>query len=100
MSGSLSRNRGRQFEQAVARYMGGQRNHFESEDIRHPVLSVECKHRQRHSRMLVRLSNRFSVISSRACREELLHLFFSSRPGSGIAGRLTTPRVSLQAQPR
>ena len=46
------------------------------------------------------LSNRFSVIFFRACREELLHLFFPSRPGSGIAGRLTTPRVSLQAQPR
>ena len=28
---------------------------------------------KRYSR---RLSNRFSVISSRACREELLHLFF------------------------
>ncbi len=34
--------------------MGGQRNHFESEDIRHPVLSIECKHRKRHSRMLVK----------------------------------------------
>jgi len=54
MSGRLSRNRGRQFEQAVARYMGGQRNHFESEDIRHPVLSIECKHRKRHSRTLVK----------------------------------------------
>ena len=39
-------------EQAVARYMGGHRNHFEAEDIQHPVLSIECKHRKRHSRML------------------------------------------------
>ncbi len=54
MSGRLSRNRGRQFEQAVARYMGGKRNHFESEDIRHPVLSIECKHRKRHSATLVK----------------------------------------------
>ena len=54
MSGKLSRNRGRQFEQAVARYMGAHRNHFEAEDIEHSVLSIECKHRQRHSRMLVK----------------------------------------------
>ena len=39
MSGKIYRNRGRQFEQAVARYMGAHRNHFEAEDIQHRILS-------------------------------------------------------------
>jgi len=44
--GKISRTRGKGFELAIAKYLGCKRNHFESEDLKHPILSVECKHRK------------------------------------------------------
>jgi len=53
--GRISRTRGKRIELAIARYMGMKRNHYEEEDLRgHPVISVEVKHREKHSRLLVR----------------------------------------------
>jgi len=41
----ISRTRGKNVELAIARYMGCKRNHFEAEDLQHPILSIEVKHR-------------------------------------------------------
>lgn len=41
----ISRERGKRYELQVAKYLETHRNHFEAEDVRHPLLSVECKHR-------------------------------------------------------
>ncbi len=43
----ISRTRGKNFELAIANILKGKRNHFEAEDIRHPVFSIECKHRKK-----------------------------------------------------
>jgi hypothetical protein len=43
----ISKTRGKNFELAVARYLGCKRNHFESEDLKHWLLSIECKHRKK-----------------------------------------------------
>lgn len=45
----ISRTRGKNFELAVAKIVGAKRNHFESEDLKHPVYSFECKHRKKLS---------------------------------------------------
>jgi len=41
----ISRTRGKNCELGVARFWNGKRNHFEAEDIQHPLLSIECKAR-------------------------------------------------------
>ncbi len=42
----ISRTRGKNTELAIAKIMKAQRNHFEAEDLRHPILSIEVKHRK------------------------------------------------------
>ena len=42
----ISRTRGKMTELAVARFFKAKRNHFEHEDLNHPVLSIEAKHRK------------------------------------------------------
>ncbi len=42
----ISRTRGKNTELAIAKIMGAKRNHFEVEDLRHPILSIEVKHRK------------------------------------------------------
>ncbi len=41
----ISRTRGKSAELQVAHFWNGKRNHFESEDIQHPLLSIEVKAR-------------------------------------------------------
>lgn len=41
----ISKTRGKNFELAIAKYLKCKRNHFEKEDLCHPILSIECKHR-------------------------------------------------------
>ena len=43
--GRTSKRRGRTNEQAIARILGAVRNFYKAEDLRHPILSIECKHR-------------------------------------------------------
>ncbi len=43
--GKLSRSRGKAAELAIAHFWRGKRNHFESEDIQHLILSIEVKAR-------------------------------------------------------
>jgi hypothetical protein len=43
----ISRTRGKQFELAIAKRLGCKRNHFEKEDLKHGLLSIECKHREK-----------------------------------------------------
>lgn len=43
----ISRTRGKKTELAIAKIMGAKRNHFEAEDLRHPILSIEVKHRKK-----------------------------------------------------
>lgn len=43
----ISRTRGKNTELAIAKIMGAKRNHFEAEDLRHPILSIEVKHRKK-----------------------------------------------------
>lgn len=50
----ISRQRGKAAELSIARYWRGKRNHFEAEDVQHPLLSIECKARSRVSAMVVR----------------------------------------------
>jgi len=45
--GKISRTRGVQNERAIAKLLGAKRNHFEAEDLRHSLLSVECKERKK-----------------------------------------------------
>jgi len=48
MSGRKSKQRGKSFELAVAKYMGMKRAHFERHDLEgHPVITVECKKREK-----------------------------------------------------
>ena len=42
----ISRTRGKNTELAIAKIIGAKRNHFEKEDLSHPLLSVEVKHRK------------------------------------------------------
>jgi len=42
----ISRTRGKKTELAIAKIMGAKRNHFEAEDLSHPILSIEVKHRK------------------------------------------------------
>ena len=50
----ISRTRGKHAELAVARYLGVRRNHFEAEDLRHPLLSIEVKHRAKLPQLVVK----------------------------------------------
>lgn len=43
--GRISKRRGRTNEIAIARILGATRNFYKAEDLRHPILSIECKHR-------------------------------------------------------
>ena len=43
--GRLGKNRGRTNEVAIAKILSATRNHYKSEDLSHPILSIECKHR-------------------------------------------------------
>lgn len=43
----ISRTRGKKTELAIAKIMGAKRNHFEAEDLNHPILSIEVKHRKK-----------------------------------------------------
>ena len=52
--GKLSRNRGKNVELAIAREIpGASRNHFEAEDLRHSILSIEVKHRKGMPKILL-----------------------------------------------
>jgi len=42
----ISRTRGKKTELAIAKIMKAKRNHFEAEDLSHPILSIEVKHRR------------------------------------------------------
>ena len=50
--GKISKQRGKAIELAIAKYMGCKRNHFEPEDLQHPLLSIECKHRKELSKTI------------------------------------------------
>lgn len=50
----ISRDKGKRFELQIAKFFDTNRNHFESEDIRHPVLSIECKHRNKLPKTIVK----------------------------------------------
>ena len=58
----ISRTRGKNTELAIAKELGAKRNHFEVEDLSHPILSIEVKHRESIPRTIVKwmLSNRKS----------------------------------------
>lgn len=43
--GRISKRRGSTNEQAIAKILDAKRNYHKAEDLRHPLLSVECKHR-------------------------------------------------------
>ena len=45
--GKISRTRGKNAELAVAKRLGAKRNHFEREDLFHPILSIEVKCRKK-----------------------------------------------------
>lgn len=48
MSGRKSKQRGKSFELAVAKYLGMKRAHFERHDLEgHPLITVECKKREK-----------------------------------------------------
>ena len=48
MSGRKSKNRGKSFELAVAKFMGMKRAHFEAHDLEgHDLITVECKKREK-----------------------------------------------------
>ncbi len=48
MSGRKSKQRGKSFELAVAKFLGMKRAHFEKYDLYgHPVITVECKKREK-----------------------------------------------------
>jgi len=48
MSGRKSKQRGKSFELAVAKYLGMKRAHFERHDLEgHAMITVECKKRER-----------------------------------------------------
>lgn len=51
--GKISRTRGKNAELGVARYLGAKRQHFEKEDLEHPVLSIQVKHRKQLPKSLV-----------------------------------------------
>ena len=61
----ISRTRGKNTELAIARIMGATRNHFEAEDLRHPILSIEVKHRKK----LPALIKKFMGQAVAACAE-------------------------------
>ena len=42
----ISQTRGKNTELAIAKELGAKRNHFEVEDLSHPILSIEVKHRK------------------------------------------------------
>lgn len=42
----ISRTRGKAFELQIARYLNCKREHFKSNDLDHPYLAPECKHRR------------------------------------------------------
>ena len=51
----ISKTRGRNFELAVAKFMGCQRAHFKAHDTEgHPVFTFECKKRKEHAKTLMR----------------------------------------------
>jgi len=48
MSGRKSKQRGKSFELAVAKYLGMKRAHFQRHDLEgHPLITVECKKREK-----------------------------------------------------
>jgi len=48
MSGRKSKQRGKSFELAVAKYLGMKRAHFQRHDLDgHPFITVECKKREK-----------------------------------------------------
>ena len=49
----ISRTRGKNTELAIAKKLGAKRNHFEAEDLSHPILSIEVKHRNKLPRFVV-----------------------------------------------
>lgn len=61
----ISRTRGKNTELAIAKIMGAKRNHFEAEDLRHPILSIEVKHRKK----LPTLVTKFMGQAVAACAE-------------------------------
>jgi len=62
----ISRTRGKNTELAIAKIMGAKRNHFEAEDLRHPILSIEVKHRKK----IPALIKKFMGQSVAACAED------------------------------
>ncbi len=62
----ISRTRGKKTELAIAKIMGAKRNHFEAEDLNHPILSIEVKHRKK----LPELIKKFMAQAISACAEE------------------------------
>jgi|TARA_R100000093_G_scaffold63662_2_gene34626 hypothetical protein len=51
----ISKTRGRNFELAVAKFMGCQRAHFKAYDTEgHPVFTFECKKRKEHAKTLMK----------------------------------------------
>tara|TARA_Y100000310_G_C20626120_1_gene786002 strand:- start:1308 stop:1610 length:303 start_codon:yes stop_codon:yes gene_type:complete len=50
----ISKTRGRNFELAVAKFMGCQRAHFKAYDTEgHPIFTFECKKRTAHAKQLI-----------------------------------------------
>lgn len=62
----ISRTRGKNTELAIAKIMGAKRNHFEAEDLRHPILSIEVKHRKK----LPALVTKFMGQAVAACADD------------------------------
>ncbi len=50
----ISHTRGKNTELAIAKELGAKRNHFEVEDLSHPILSIEVKHRKSIPRTIVK----------------------------------------------
>ncbi|NGX46223.1 MAG: hypothetical protein K940chlam2_01410 [Chlamydiae bacterium] len=62
----ISRVKGKNTELAIAKIMKAKRNHFEAEDLRHPILSIEVKHRKK----LPVLITKFMGQAVAACSDE------------------------------
>lgn len=85
----ISRTRGKNTELAIAKIMGATRNHFEAEDLRHPILSIEVKHRKK----LPALIKKFMGQAVAACAESKIPCVVMHEGGSQHTDDLVVMRL-------
>lgn len=85
----ISRTRGKNTELAIAKIMGAQRNHFEAEDLRHPILSIEVKHRKK----LPALVTKFMGQAVAACADDKIPCVVMHEGGSQHTDDLVIMRL-------